>query len=259
MTFNDKQLEALAAPLNRDVVKQREQAGRKLSYIEAWHAIAEANRIFGYDGWNRETVELKLLGEPREVPDKYGKPQYRVGYMAKVRITVGAIIREGCGFGSGIDKDVDQAHESALKEAESDAMKRALMTFGNQFGLALYDKEQANVVDGPPPPPPPPQRLTAAEAKRQGIHTKINAEIDALDLEGVRRWFEDFDRLTETLPLAWLDPLRDRLELRREELMAGPSEQVADQIAAMDEDFRQAVGGGQSIVAGNNGHSEGAA
>ncbi len=152
MTFNAKQLEALAAPLNRDSVKQREQAGRKLSYIEAWHAIAEANRIFGYDGWNRETVELKLLGEPREVPDKYGKPQYRVGYMAKVRITVGAIIREGCGFGSGIDKDVDQAHESALKEAESDAMKRALMTFGNQFGLALYDKEQANVADAPPSP-----------------------------------------------------------------------------------------------------------
>lgn len=154
MTFNAKQLEALAAPLNRDSVKQREQAGRKLSYIEAWHAIAEANRIFGYDGWNRETVELKLLGEPREVPDKYGKPQYRVGYMAKVRITVGAIIREGCGFGSGIDKDVDQAHESALKEAESDAMKRALMTFGNQFGLALYDKEQANVADAPPAPTP---------------------------------------------------------------------------------------------------------
>jgi DNA repair and recombination protein RAD52 len=26
-------------------------------------------------------------------------------------------------------------------------MKRALMTFGNPFGLALYDKEQANVID----------------------------------------------------------------------------------------------------------------
>ena len=28
-------------------------------------------------------------------------------------------------------------------------MKRALMTFGNQFGLALYDKEQRNVEDKP--------------------------------------------------------------------------------------------------------------
>jgi hypothetical protein len=43
-----------------------------------------------------------------------------------------------------------QAHESALKEAETDAMKRALMTFGNPFGLALYDKKQREVTGEPP-------------------------------------------------------------------------------------------------------------
>ena len=41
--------------------------------------------------------------------------------------------------------DLGQAHESAIKEAETDAMKRALMTFGNPFGLALYDKQQRQV------------------------------------------------------------------------------------------------------------------
>lgn len=151
MSFTPEQNAALSAPLDRSVVAEREQAGRALSYIEAWHAIAEANRIFGFDGWNRETVELRQLGEPRVTQDRYGKDQMRVGYSARVRITVltptgSLIVREGCGFGSGIDKDVDQAHESALKEAESDAMKRALMTFGNPFGLALYDKTQANVA-----------------------------------------------------------------------------------------------------------------
>ena len=65
------------------------------------------------------------------------------------------MIREGCGAGHGIDVDLGQAHESALKEAETDAMKRALMTFGNPFGLALYDKRQREVTgavetgDGP--------------------------------------------------------------------------------------------------------------
>jgi len=146
MTFSTDQLALLAAPLNRDNVASREQGGKKLSYVEAWHVIAEANRIFGFGEWDRETVELRQLGEPRIVSDKC-----RVGYAARVRITVRAggivVVREGCGFGSGIDKDQDQAHESALKEAESDAMKRALMTFGNQFGLALYDKEQTNVAD----------------------------------------------------------------------------------------------------------------
>jgi hypothetical protein len=38
-----------------------------------------------------------------------------------------------------------EAHESALKEAETDATKRALTTFGNLFGLALYDKKQAGM------------------------------------------------------------------------------------------------------------------
>jgi len=145
MTFAPDQLEMLTAPLDKARVATREQGGKTLSYIEAWHAIAEANRIFGFGQWDRETVELRQLGEPRDVSGKM-----RVGYSARVRITVRAgdtvIIREGCGFGSGIDKDADQAHESALKEAESDAMKRALMTFGNAFGLALYDKTQANVA-----------------------------------------------------------------------------------------------------------------
>ncbi len=36
-------------------------------------------------------------------------------------------------------------HQTWVK-AESDAMKRALMTFGNPFGLALYDKEQRGVA-----------------------------------------------------------------------------------------------------------------
>ena len=38
-----------------------------------------------------------------------------------------------------------EAHELALKGAETDATKRALATFGNSFGLALYDREQAGV------------------------------------------------------------------------------------------------------------------
>src|SRR5205085_5080981 len=69
------------------------------------------------------------------------------------RVMAVGVIREGIGAGHGIDVDLGLAHESAIKEAETDAMKRALMTFGNPFGLALYDKSQANVVaedQGPP-------------------------------------------------------------------------------------------------------------
>lgn len=150
--FNADQIEQLSAPLKADHVRQREQAGRMLSYIEGWHVIAEANRIFGFDGWQRHTLEHRCVAETERTIGKgnYQKAGWGVTYIAKVRIIVGAVVRDGLGAGHGIDADKGIAHESAIKEAETDAMKRALMTFGNQFGLAIYDKTMANVAQPQP-------------------------------------------------------------------------------------------------------------
>jgi DNA repair and recombination protein RAD52 len=149
MTFTSEQIGSLSAKLSSSHVKERKQAGRNLSYIEGWVAISEANRIFGFDAWDRELVDLRQLGQPY----KNANGNIVINYSGKVRVTVRAgdavVVREGCGFGSGIDKDEGQAHESAIKECETDSMKRALMTFGNPFGLALYDKSQENVEAAP--------------------------------------------------------------------------------------------------------------
>jgi DNA recombination protein Rad52 len=142
----------LAKPLQSSVVKSRQQGSVQVSYIEGWHSIAEANRIFGFGGWTRETIEMRLVNEkPRTIgKGQYTKEGFGVSYVAKVRVVVSnGIVREGFGAGHGIDQDLGQAHESAVKEAETDAMKRALMTFGNQFGLALYDKDRSNVTNHP--------------------------------------------------------------------------------------------------------------
>lgn len=141
MSFTDEQKKHLNAMLDPKHVAKRSQSGFELSYIEGWHAIAEANRIFGFDGWTRETVELIENVKPTQ--NKNGKDV--VSFRAKVRVTAGGITREGIGFGSGIANNIHDAYEGAIKEAETDAMKRALMTFGNPFGLALYDKKQENV------------------------------------------------------------------------------------------------------------------
>ena len=155
-TFSTEQITALSAPLDRAKVRQREQGRSQVSYLEGWQVIAEANRIFGFDGWQRETVALRCVNQSERTIGARGtsrdqRPGWGVTYTARVRITVGEstgaqLIREGCGAGHGIDTDLGQAHESALKEAETDAMKRALMTFGNPFGLALYDKQQREVT-----------------------------------------------------------------------------------------------------------------
>ena len=143
MPFTEEQNKALSAKLNAKNVRTRDKGGKKLAYLEGWHVIAEANRIFGFDAWDRQTVTTQCVWK--------GPKQGREGcaYIARVRIRVrvGDVVirREGHGSGHGWSAIPGEAHESAIKEAETDATKRALATFGNPFGLALYDKERRGV------------------------------------------------------------------------------------------------------------------
>ena len=150
MGFKDTTTRKLRAKLNGDNIRTREWNGRTLSYIEGWHALSEANRIFGFDGWNRETVDLRCIVESGQ------RAQHpHCAYIAKVRISVQAgeeqVVREGTGAGYSAAGSLAEAHALAAKEAETDATKRALATFGNPFGLALYDREQKNVRRAKPP------------------------------------------------------------------------------------------------------------
>ncbi len=135
MTFTKEQTEQLNQPIDPKVVAFRQQGSMQLAYLESWYVINEANRIFGFDGWQSETIQL----------DCVQSDEFCVTYIAKVRVTIGDVIREGVGAGHGKGKSVNlgDKHESAVKEAESDARKRAFMQFGSQFGLSLYDRTKA--------------------------------------------------------------------------------------------------------------------
>ena len=125
-------------------MKSRVSQGATISFVEGWHAVAEANRIFGYDSWDRQTQSPQCIWSDRQ------RGQIECFYSTKVRITVRAgdtiTIREGIGTGFGRSASTEMAHEIALKAAETDATKRALATFGNPFGLALYDKNLSKVT-----------------------------------------------------------------------------------------------------------------
>ena len=135
MTFTKEQIQQLNQPIDPKVVAFRQQGNMQLAYLQSWYVINEANRIFGFDGWQSETVQL----------DCVQSDDFCVTYIAKVRVTIGNVIREGVGAGHGKGKSVNlgDKHESAVKEAESDARKRAFMQFGSQFGLSLYDRTKA--------------------------------------------------------------------------------------------------------------------
>ena len=134
MTLTKEQIELLNQPIDLKNVAERESGwGDKVPYVESWKAIDAANRIFGFDGWNSETLEANLVSEDVKC----------VSYIAKVRITIGNTVKEGYGAGHGRKGGIGDKHESAIKEAESDAQKRALRQFGYQFGLSLYDGKKA--------------------------------------------------------------------------------------------------------------------
>jgi hypothetical protein len=143
MAFTEAQVKSLEAKLDAKHVKTRQVQDVVLTYVEGWYVIAEANRIFGYDAWDRETIATHCVWTGM------ANRNHAAAYTAKVRIAVRAgastIVREGSGSGEGKGLTPGEAHDLALKAAETDATKRALATFGNPFGLALYDRELSGV------------------------------------------------------------------------------------------------------------------
>ena len=137
MSFTAEQLAALASPVAPARIRFRRLQGRRLAYIEGWYAIAEANRIFGAGEWSRHTNEMRC------VFSREAHGMFSTVYLATVRISVSAggttILREATGTGEGKGPTPGEAHDSAAKRAETDATKRALVTFGAAFGLSLYE------------------------------------------------------------------------------------------------------------------------
>jgi DNA repair and recombination protein RAD52 len=127
----------LAEPLDPSLVAERRGPhGQAVRYLEGWVAISQANRIFGFDGWGTE-----IVGEVGYRPlfgDNLGM------YTATVRLTVRGWPPHadvGCAL---VKEPTAEAHESAYKGAVTDALKRALRHFGDQYGNSLYQRRNGN-------------------------------------------------------------------------------------------------------------------
>jgi DNA repair and recombination protein RAD52 len=141
--FNDKQSQVLAYELDSSRIKSRSKGNISLSYLEGFDIIETANKIFGYGNWDYSISKLEQVSQ--EVNQNQNNI---ICYKAVVNVVVHDlqhakhVSREDVGFGSGIAKTLADAHESGAKEAVTDAIKRTLRSFGNQFGNSLYDKSR---------------------------------------------------------------------------------------------------------------------
>lgn len=146
--FNDRQKEALEAPIPRDYVGTRPQGGQQVSFITGHHAIARANEILGADGWS---VELRAFTETYRGtrPGNNNTDNLVVLYRAEVRVAAGGVFKDDVGVGvcdcAVNDRNIAQTIEKAQKEAVTDGVKRCLRYFGNSLGLGMYDKSGAGV------------------------------------------------------------------------------------------------------------------
>jgi recombination DNA repair RAD52 pathway protein len=150
MLSND-QHDQLMKPLHPSrVAKRSGGGGKQLSYLEAWDVRAHLIRMFDFGGWSFEVITAEIAYEDK------GERNWEVGYKVVGRLIVHGIGANGenavyteAAVGGASLPSRGEAHDMAIKTAESDALKRAAMNLGTQFGLSLYDDGRTtDVVKG---------------------------------------------------------------------------------------------------------------
>lgn len=113
--------------------------GGKVAYIAAEKVINLANEVFGFNGWSSSIQQVQI----DFVDESASSGKISLGLSIIVRVTLkDGTFHEDIGYGSIENaKGKAAAFEKAKKEAATDAMKRALRTFGNLLGNCLYDKD----------------------------------------------------------------------------------------------------------------------
>jgi DNA recombination protein Rad52 len=140
--LNQQQYDQLLKPLNPVRVAKRSGGGRQLSYLEAWDVKAHLNRIFGFLNWSADVQDSSLAFE-----EQNEKGQWNVGYKVTLRLSVEQATYTESAVGFSTLPSRGEAHDMAIKTAESDALKRAAINMGTQFGLSLYNNgSTADVV-----------------------------------------------------------------------------------------------------------------
>ena len=168
--FNDQQIKALSSELSSDRIKVRDKANIKLSYLEGFDIIDTANNIFGFGGWAYTISSLEQVSQ-----EVNANQNVVICYKAIVKVDVydidhsTMISRQDVGFGTGVARSLADAHENSAKEAVTDALKRSLRSFGNQFGNSLYDKSKSVAQNTPSNMPNAPANQNAGFGQNQAI------------------------------------------------------------------------------------------
>lgn len=178
--LTDSQVEALNQPVPKGSLLKRKGGGNKeFAYVDPRYVIAQLNRIFGYDGWSRETLDCEMIRDEQTSVETYENNQrvtkggFCITAKATVRLTIHLraedgsehkLVRDGVGVSASAEVDKQgqskgDLMERTIKAAETDALKRAAKTLGKVFGLNIKESDQIDEIpvtpaDAPTAPKP---------------------------------------------------------------------------------------------------------
>ncbi len=196
--FSLGQQKALQERLKEQDIKERPGAGgKKLKYVSGDYVIATANRIFGFGKWG-----YRVLSKSRESVSE------KEFYTADIELYV-----IGCPFpfpGEGVgvpqNSTVEQ-HEKARKEAVTDALKRALRHYGDQFGLSLYSEDNyIEAEDGSE------KQVKDVGKQASNGHQGQRRVVDATPSSALQRMIEHAQSRTAKLALEWEEVKAEALD-----------------------------------------------
>lgn len=139
--LTDQQLKVLFSELHKSRVGQNQKG---FSHVQQWDVRRFLIRVFGFGGYDTELISIDCV---KEIEIKNGdRSRWTVVYRVHQRLTVkdvtGRPIATFDGVATGDAQNqpsLGDAHDGAVKEADSQSLKRAAVNLGDAFGLSLYN------------------------------------------------------------------------------------------------------------------------
>lgn len=224
--LNDDQLGQLLRGINPKRVNKDRKGN---SHVEAYEIRAHLSRIFGFGRWSETVDRMEMIFES-VTPDRDAKnaddrtkDRVTVAYRAQVTLTVhtldGQPLATYAEWAMGDAQNFPiasrgDAHDFAIKTAESQAFKRSAMNLGDQFGLSLYAKGSTNPVVL--------KTLIRPDVEKaaEGIDDDADPSVPEDTTPPVADPADDPRSVTQTAPPAPTAPAR-AIEIR-DELVRGP-------------------------------------
>jgi Rad52/22 family double-strand break repair protein len=152
--LTEQQLKVLFAGLHESRVGHNPKG---FAHVQQWDVRRFLIRVFGFGGYDTELISIDCV---REIPIPSGKDgngndkfRWTVVYRVHQRLTVkdiaGNPIASFDGVATGDAQNqpgLGDAHDGAVKEADSQSLKRAAVNLGDAFGLGLYNGGRTDAV-----------------------------------------------------------------------------------------------------------------